>query len=434
MNYDDELLPSVSKQETSQNGGYGMPYNGAPNMTNPNGGFGKGLLIGVLVTLVISTLSAGIGALVLIRAKQDNSSVSVTNEKTDDKVDKITDMIDEYYYEDVEEGDLQEGIYKGVVEGLDDPYSEYYTAEEYEEYIVDTTGNYAGIGATLNKDEDTGAVKVIKVFDNCPADKAGLKKGDIIISADGIEGKSMELDEFVSHIRGSAGTSVQIVYSRDDKENTISINREEITIPSVSYKMLGDGVALIEISGFYTGTEKEFENAVEALKAEGMQSIIFDLRDNPGGLVDSVTEILDDILPEGTTVYMEDKNGERTTYTSEGNSYMDYPMVVLTSENTASAAEIFAGAIRDFEYGTLVGEKTYGKGVVQSTFPMRDGSAVKLTIARYFTPSGECIHEKGIDPDVEIEYEYTGDENADEYDYGADNQVQKAIEILKGGA
>ena len=176
---------------------------------------------------------------------------------------------------------------------------------------------------------------------------------------------------------------------------------------------------------------REDKQAVKDLEKKGLKAIVFDLRANPGGMVLSVTEILDEILPEGTTVYMLDKKGEKTTYSSDEEHKMDYPLVVLTSENSASAAEIFAGAIRDYDYGTLIGKKTYGKGVVQSTFPLSDGSAVKLTIASYYTPSGKSIHEKGIKPDIDLDYEYTGDIESTEYDYSKDNQIQKAIEVLK---
>ena len=210
----------------------------------------------------------------------------------------------------------------------------------------------------------------------------------------------------------------------------MEITRAEVKVPSVEHEMLPGNIGYIAIADFSSNTKEQYDEAMKDLQAQGMKAVVFDLRYNGGGLVDSVVEILDEILPEGTTVYMEDKNGKRTDYTSDGEHYLDMPIAVLTSKNTASAAEIFAGAIRDYEYGTLIGTKTYGKGIVQTTVPLSDGSAIKITIASYFTPSGECIHKKGIKPDVELEYEFMGGDD-EEYSTSLDNQIQKACEILR---
>ncbi len=397
---------------------------------NKNGGFGKGLLVGIFSTLLlVALLITAVGVVYLRFLKKDQPAASVSE---DAKLDMITALIGEYFYDKVDPKALSEGVYKGVVGGLNDPYSEYYTAEEFADFEIATTGNYAGIGAQLSQDKDTMVVTVVKVYDGSPAEAAGLHKGDLIVEVDGVKATEQSLEQFVQIIRGEEGTSLEMTYSRDGKENKVTITRASIVVPSVEYRMLDDHIGYIEISEFSSGTALAFEEAIADLKSQGMESVIYDLRSNGGGLVDSVTTILDEILPEGLTVYMVDKNGEKTTYTSDEAAQMDYPIVVLTSGNTASAAEIFAGAIRDYEKGTLIGTKTYGKGVVQSTFPIGDGSAIKLTIATYYTPKGECIHGKGIAPDIVMEYEYTGDEEAEEYDYSKDNQVQKAIEVLKG--
>ncbi len=390
------------------------------------GAFIRGVIVGVcslmaillviVIGIAIHTLTHGLGG-------------TFTSD-VESKVAFIEALIREYYYKDVDDETMTEGIYAGIVDSLGDDYSAYYTPEEYQDEMVDTTGNYGGIGASLQKDPDTGMVEVVRIFDGVPAVKAGLKQGDILISADGNIGQELDLDVFVHYIRGEEGSTVEIVYERDGEQNTVNIVRELISIPTIDHRMLKDDIGYIEISEFNLSTGDDFKAALEDLQSQDMKALIVDLRSNPGGLVDTCTDILDMILPEGTTVYMEEKDGDRTTYKSDAANYIDIPIAVLINDYSASASEIFAGAIRDFHYGTLIGTKSYGKGVVQVTLPLNDGSAVKITIAQYFTPSGECIDGVGITPDVEIEYEYSGDEDADEYDYYSDNQVNKAIEIL----
>ena len=206
--------------------------------------------------------------------------------------------------------------------------------------------------------------------------------------------------------------------------------RADITLPSVDYAMLENNIGYIVIDSFETDTAHQFEMAVDDLTAQGMQAVIFDVRYNPGGMVSSVVEILDRILPEGLLVYIEDKIGNRQDYTSGGETYMELPIAVLINEDSASASEIFAGAIKDYEYGTLIGTTTFGKGIVQTIFPLQDGDAIKLTTAKYFTPSGNYIHEVGIEPDIELEYEYLNPEG-EVYERQYDNQILKAIEVLE---
>ncbi|MCR4999580.1 MAG: S41 family peptidase [Lachnospiraceae bacterium] len=402
-----------------------------PAPQQPNRGFGHGVLLGALLTFFVMLLILFV-ALLVHRSYTKSQLVTgnVIDENTSEKVDFIQSLIDKYYYEDVNEDDLREGVYAGLVSGLKDPYSAYYTPEEYEQLTISTTGNYAGIGAALTKDPDTGWISITRVYPDSPAEKAGLQKGDLLISADGILSTDVESDTFAATVRGEKGTDVELVYERDGERYTIQVTRDEISIPSINAKLLSDNIGYVQITEFVTGTPKEFQEAIESLKSQGAEAFIFDVRDNPGGMVDSVTDMLDYILPEGTTLYMEEKSGERTDYTSDAKHFLDMPMVVLTNGNSASASEIFAGAVHDFKAGTLVGTKTFGKGVVQVTLPMNDGSAVKLTIARYFTPSGVCIHGEGITPDVELKYEYTGEGTGEDYEYLKDNQVEKAMEIL----
>lgn len=401
--------------------------------------FRKGVLIGVLVTAVVFVA----GLLIVMSVVKSKYAVALINKQAADaqdvldadsekKIKELLGQIELYYYEDIDTEKLTAGLYKGLFEGLGDPYSVYYTKEEYESMMASTSGTYYGIGAVLSQDVKTMQVTVLHVYKDSPAANAGLKDGDIIMQVGDIEATSMELTELVTHIRGDKGTTVHMEIYREGKEDTLEfdIERNKVEVPTVEYEMLEDSVGYIQITEFSEPTEEQFMTAVNALQEQGMKSMIVDLRDNPGGYLSAVTDILDDILPKGITVYTEDKYGQRQTYTSDEEHKMEIPMAVLINGNSASASEIFAGAIKDYEYGTLIGTKSFGKGIVQTVKQLNDGSAIKLTTAKYYTPKGNYIHKKGIEPDVELEYEYSGDKDAD-YDKSKDNQIQKALEILK---
>lgn len=387
--------------------------------------FRNGFLSGVAVCLVIALM------VVIVKETILHSTVGsgFMTKHGVEKVNLLSDVIDKYYYKDITDEEKMEGIYKGLMSSTNDKYTDYYSPKEFKDLMVTMEGDYGGIGATLSQDKVTKEVSVVEVYEGSPAARAGLERGDIVISVDGHLGTDESLDDFVQRIRGEEGTSIEMVYKRGDQEKTIEITREEVIVPSVSHRMLDDKIGYIRISSFVNGTQKDFEDALADLQGQGMQGIVFDMRDNGGGMVDSVVAILDDILPAGTVVYTMDKSGKREDYTSDDAKKIDIPVTVLVNENTASAAEIFTGAIRDFNYGTIIGTNTFGKGIVQSTVPLSDGSAVKITVATYYTPSGECIHEKGIKPDIELEFSYA-DENPTEYDELKDNQVQKAMEVL----
>lgn len=387
--------------------------------------FRNGFLSGVAVCLVIALM------VVIVKETMLHSTVGsgFMTKHGVEKVNLLSDVIDQYYYKDITDEEKMEGIYKGLMSSTNDKYTDYYSPKEFKDLMVTMEGDYGGIGATLSQDKATKEVSVVEVYEGSPAARAGLERGDIVISVDGHLGTDESLDDFVQRIRGEEGTSIEMVYKRDDQEHTIEITREEVIVPSVSHRMLDDKIGYIRISSFVNGTQKDFEDALADLQSQGMQGIVFDMRDNGGGMVDSVVAILDDILPAGTVVYTMDKSGKREDYTSDDAKKIDIPVTVLVNESTASAAEIFTGAIRDFNYGTIIGTNTFGKGIVQSTVPLSDGSAVKITVATYYTPSGECIHEKGIKPDIELEFSYA-DENPTEYDELKDNQVQKAMEVL----
>lgn len=346
-----------------------------------------------------------------------------------EKQEAIINLINNNFYKDVESEDYDDGIYKVLVKSLEDPYSEYYTPEEYENFTLSTTGKYAGIGAVLAKDSKTGNAVITRIYEGSPAENTGLKLKDTIVSADNILSADVELSEFVQNIRGKAGTKVKITYERNGKEKTVDITRQEIITPSVEYKMLDENTGYIQIIEFQENTEAELLDAINALKQKNMENIVYDLRYNPGGLVYSVTDILDDMLPEGIVVYLMDKNGKRIDYTSDAEHSLSYPCVVLVNEYSASASEIFAGAIKDYNYGKIIGTKTYGKGVVQNIFPLPDDSAVKLTIAEYYTPKGHNIHGVGIEPDINLEFEYLGNKD-EEYNWEKDNQILEALKHL----
>ena len=274
-------------------------------------------------------------------------------------------------------------------------------------------------------------VTIKHVYEGSPAEEAGLMDGDMIVTVGDIEATSMELSDLVTHIRGEEGTDVHLqIYREGDTDyREYDVKRANIDLPTVESKMLDEKTGYVHILDFGAPTVRQFEEAVEKLAGQGMQAMIIDVRDNPGGMITSVTGVLDDILPEGTVVYTEDKYGKRQDYTSDDEKKMDYPLAVLINSNSASASEILAGAIRDFDYGTLIGATTFGKGVVQSILGLSEGDAIKLTTAKYFTPKGENIHGSGIAPDIELKYEYSGDKEG-EYEELKDNQVLKAMEVL----
>lgn len=403
------------------------------------GSTAKGIVIGVIATLLIGCVAVNVGCIatnskILITSKDNGTEGgSVLSADTISKINELNAYINTYYYDDVDTADLQDGLYKGLLEGIGDKYSIYYNAKDYEAMQVSVTGQYYGIGAGLSQDKDTMVVTVTKIYEGTPSEEAGLLKDDIIISVDDTDATSLELTELVRQIRGEEGTTVHLEVYRPSTGEYLSfdVERRDITLPSVSHKMLQDRIGYIHIDSFESETATQFEEAVSDLEKQGMEALVLDVRYNPGGLVTSVVKILDDILPEGVVVYTEDKNGNRQNYTSSGDTHLDYPMAVLINGDSASAAEILAGAIKDYEHGTLIGTTTYGKGIVQTNFPLEDGDAVKLTTAKYFTPNGNYIHGVGIEPDIELEYEYL-DPEGEVYEETYDNQIQKAIEILEG--
>ncbi len=362
----------------------------------------------------------------------DESALEMLDEDYEAKIAELLTYIKAYgYYEDLDEKAFTDYIYKGIVAALDDPYASYYTAKEYDNFMTKSVeGAFAGIGATLQKNVETGTVTIIYVYEGSPAEAVGLQVDDLIISADGFEAVDFDLDEFVTKVRGEVGTPVELEIYRDGEFLSFSPIRDTIELPTVGAKMLDDGIAVIEIASFNDTTPGQLKKAYEDMEKLGMKAIIYDLRGNGGGVLTSVVEILDTILPEGLVCYEETLTGERNDWMSDAECMTGYPMVILTSGYTASGAELFTAALKSYDYATQVGTTTFGKGIVQSTISLGDGTALKITTKKYFGPDGICIHGEGIKPDVELEYEFLGGEE-DAYDYAYDNQVQKAIEIIK---
>lgn len=378
--------------------------------------FAKGYIAGFLTIAII----AG-GCYVGSKVNGSNKGESISD-KTVTKMNLLEKVINKSYLGDVDTEKLEQGVYKGLMYGLEDPYSEYYTAEEYKELQESLSGSYYGIGVMVTQNTETGVITVVRVFKDAPGDKAGMMADDILYKVEDEEVTGVDIDSVVTKIKGAKGTKVNVtVYRPSEKKYVdLEITRDEVSVPTVEYKMLTDNIGYVEIVQFEAVTYDQFTEAMEELKSQGMESVIFDVRDNPGGMYSIVVSMLDDLLPEGTIVYTEDKEGDKSVEYSD-KECLDMPMVVLQNGDSASAAEIFAGAIKDYGVGEVIGTTSFGKGIVQTILPLTDGSAIKITIEKYFTPNGINIHDKGIEPDIEVE---------DDLDTEEDEQLQKAIEVL----
>ncbi|EEG72852.1 S41 family peptidase [[Clostridium] hylemonae] len=389
-----------------------------------NKGFIKGALCGALAVLLIAGIVSCAGKKNVLSAGGDK----IVDSKTEEKLSQLQGLIDGKYLGDVDEDALQSGIYKGYINGLSDPYSVYYDKEETEQLLETTSGEYSGIGAVLSQNRDTGIITILQVYDDSPAQKAGIQDNDILYKVDGEEVTGIDLTEVVSGIKGEEGTEVKLTVLRGDAKDEVEVTavRGKVEAQTVKYEMKEDQIGYIRVTEFDSVTYDQYKEAIDDLEGQGMKGLIVDLRNNPGGNLSTVCDMLDLMLPEGLIVYTDDKDGNRSEETSDEEHQFKLPMTVLVNGNSASASEIYAGAIQDYSLGEIIGTQTYGKGVVQQIFDLKDGTCVKLTIAEYFTPKGRNINGKGITPDVEVEFE------ADEADPEADNQLEKALEVIKG--
>jgi len=397
----------------------------------------KSLMIGLVIGLIMGIALCILGwSFYTLVSPHEETDFSYTTDEAgeikwsavEEKLLKIKNTIDAYYKDEVVEEDLVEGLYAGFVSGLGDPYSTYYTKEEYDQMIDSSAGTYYGVGMYLQENEDTGAILVIKPIPNSPAEEAGILADDVIIEVDGEDISQDDVTIVATKIRGPEGTTVEVTIRRagESEPLTFSLERREIETPTVEYEMKEGNIGYISIMEFDDITVPQFEQAVNALLEEGMESVILDLRDNPGGNLDTVVEIADMLLPEGLVVYTEDKYGIKKEFKTDAAQVFQLPMAVLVNGNSASAAEILAGSIKDYGVGTLMGTTTFGKGIVQQIIPLGDGTGVKVTISKYFTPKGNDIHGVGIEPDIPLEFDieaYKANK--------ADNQLEAAIDLVK---
>lgn len=386
-----------------------------------HGTYVKGVVTGVVLTVLAG---GGIKAVQYCRSDEILSDLAFTQ-----KIKYLENMIDEEYLGEISTDKLEEGVYAGLIYGLGDVYSRYYTKDEYEQESVTTEGSYVGIGVAMQK-YTAGGIQIVECYKGSTAEEAGVKVDDVITAINGEDITDTELQDVVSMIKDNEDKDVVLTVQRkgeDTQEITVKVSNVEL--PSVFGEMLDENTGYIQITEFKGVTVEQYEEVFADLKEQGMERLVVDLRDNPGGLLNVVCDILRDILPEGLIVYTEDKNGNRSEETCDGKNPLDMPLAVLVNGNSASASEIFAGAVKDYGIGTIVGTTTYGKGVVQSIRQLSDGSAVKLTIANYYTPKGNSINKTGIRPDVEVELspELL---NQEEITHEEDNQLQAALNSL----
>ena len=389
-------------------------------------GYGAGIVTGILATVLVSLLLL-VGFRVITNTAGSYVSGKVTEKEVSKKLNKLNALIDKYYlYEDeIDTDKLAEGIYSGYTSALGDKYTVYYDEDETKALMESTSGTFSGVGATLTKDADTGYATIVNVYEDSPAEKAGLKAGDILEKIDDHEVGDEQLDTVVSWIKGEKGTEVKITVLRDGEELELTATRDTIEVKTVSYEMKENQIGYIRVSEFDTVTYDQFKEALDDLENQGMQGLIVDLRNNPGGSLDTVTNMLRLLLPEGTIVSTKDKNGKKDEITCDGMHEFKKPMAVLVNQYSASASEIFSGAVQDYGTAKIVGVTTYGKGVVQQLMDLGDGTCLKVTIAEYYTPNGRSINGKGVEPDVEVEYQY------DEENPKADNQLDQALSTVQ---
>lgn len=394
-----------------------------------NDGFWKGALVGALVMLcgviIFSSVMNPAGAGIT----QMWSGASPVTGETRQKLTRLKKLIDSnyLYLDEVTEKQLQDGIYSGYVGALGDPYSEYYNEEDTEKLSESISGEYEGIGVVFSQNINTKVMTAVQVYEKSPAKEAGVQEGDILYKIDGRDVSGKELSDVVQDIRGVENTTVELTVLRgeDRKEVVMEVERRKIQVETVEYEMKAQQIGYVRITQFDEVTYKQFEKAIEELEAQGMKGMVVDLRSNPGGSLSIVSQMLDLLLPEGTIVSTRTKDGKKEVLTSDEEHQFTKPMAVLVDGYSASASEIFAGAIQDYGLGPIVGTTTYGKGIVQQIVDLGDGTSIKLTIAEYFTPKGRNIHKKGIEPDVKVEYTKSEEEP------DADNQLDAALQEVQ---
>lgn len=417
---------------------YGMNdlrRNAQPPRKKKSQGFASGMIIGAVsafmaVILLILSVAAvciakgyihiGVNGDVYIQSDAVTDSDGIGSE-VEGKLNAIDSVLESFYFGDVDDETAKDNIYKAYLSSYGDKYTMYYTADEYKALKESTNGKFYGIGAVCQLSGE-GGVLLVDVYDNGAGYQAGLRSGDRVVNVDGRDITDMELSSAVALIKGDKGTSVTLEVIRGTERLTFSAVRDAVEAKTVSYTLLDNNIGYLSISQFEEVTTKQFKAAVEDLQSQGMKGLVIDIRNNPGGLLDTVVGMLKYMLPDGLIVYTEDKQGNRKEYKGQDNDEFNLPLAVIVNGNSASASEIFAGAIQDYGKGTIIGTQTYGKGIVQTVKPLTDGSAIKFTIAKYFTPKGQDIHGKGVTPDMAVEYDTDAD---------VDTQLDAAIKNVE---
>lgn len=417
---------------------YGMNdlrRNAQPPRKKKSQGFASGMIIGAVsafmaVILLILSVAAvciakgyihiGVNGDVYIQSDAVTDSDGIGSE-VEGKLNAIDSVLESFYFGDVDDETAKDNIFKAYLSSYGDKYTMYYTADEYKALKESTNGKFYGIGAVCQLSGE-GGVLLVDVYDNGAGYQAGLRSGDRVVNVDGRDITGMELSSAVALIKGDKGTSVTLEVIRGTERLTFSAVRDAVEAKTVSYTLLDNNIGYLSISQFEEVTTKQFKAAVEDLQSQGMKGLVIDIRNNPGGLLDTVVGMLKYMLPDGLIVYTEDKQGNRKEYKGQDNDEFNLPLAVIVNGNSASASEIFAGAIQDYGKGTIIGTQTYGKGIVQTVKPLTDGSAIKFTIAKYFTPKGQDIHGKGVTPDMVVEYDTDAD---------VDTQLDEAIKNVE---
>ena len=395
--------------------------------------FESRLVRGVLFDVVkkISTLN--------IESGQSAKNSTVTGAAIDwnevsRKSGELYNTINDYYLNEIDNNKIQDGMYKGLVDSLGDEYTVYYNNEEFKQFTTASSGTYCGIGVSVSQNVSTGAISIVKTFKKGSGEQEGMMPGDIIYKVEGEKIEGLELSKVVARIKGEEGTFVKVTVLRNGKEIEFNLERRKLEIDTVVYRIEkkdGKKIGYIAVSEFDEVTAAQFKNAVNDLEKDGIDGLVIDLRDNPGGLLDVTCEMLDRMIKKGILVYTVDKNGNRTDDEATDNLSFDKPTAILVNGNSASASEVFSGAMKDYNVATLVGTKTFGKGIVQSIIPFDDGTAMKVTVSKYYTPNGVNIHGRGIEPDVieELDKEALKDGRLERKE---DNQLDKALDIVIG--
>ncbi|MEG1255113.1 S41 family peptidase [Clostridium sp.] len=388
----------------------------------------------VIITNIITLCVANYVSFNLPNGKVLVSRSTYENMIDFEKLYTIKDKLDKYYLNEIDTNKLLDGAAAGMVEAVGDPYTTYMNKEEFKDFYSQTEGNYVGLGIQVGVKNDK--IVVVAVFENSPAESVGIISGDVIESVNDTKVEGKDLEKAVATMKGKEGEAVKLTLSREGKDSfEVTPVRAEIEMITVKKEMIDNEVGYIQVTMFDEHTSKNFENAIKELHSAGMKSLIIDLRENPGGLLDQTVNMCSQFIGKNKNiVYTEDKYGNRKDYNSVGGIAEGLPLTVLIDGGSASASEIFTGAVKDYELGTLVGTKTFGKGVVQTTFyrdrdGFSDGTALKVTISKYYTPNGQNIHGIGINPDIEVEY--PEELKTQSYDRAVDPQFQKALEVAK---